>query len=237
MTSARNAMFWEWSAQQYAVPIGLAAEVCEVALNRMYELAHGWKRAGFVHTGRFPSMGPGGVWSNTLWLWTTRETTWSFTGFDPGPWSPRLSTVNHLRALGELRLALTGRELDPQVWTSERLLRRRGAYLWEAGATRDHVHDGEFRDGAGDRWAVEVELTRKRGGGRLAETVRAALEAARTRNLSGVVYFTRGTDVRQGLDTAVAELADAGHGELLHTLDIRDLDQFLSGSNDSKEVS
>ncbi|MBF6329782.1 hypothetical protein [Nocardia transvalensis] len=235
MTTERNAMAWEWLAQQYGASISTVCRLCEVSRPRGYELARTWQQAGFVHTQRMPSEGPGGSWSNELWVWPTRETAWAFLGFDPGPWFPRLTTVAHTRALAELRLTLTGRELDPEVWTSERLLRRE-SNPWRSQCSR-HVHDGWFTDGSGDRWAVEVELSVKSRAGRAVRSLRAALEAAHSENLTGVVYFVRGRAVRRSVDNAARILSEQGQDELLAMLDIRDLDRFLTGTTNSEEAS
>ncbi|MEU7140856.1 helix-turn-helix domain-containing protein [Nocardia sp. NPDC046473] len=237
MSTERNAMAWEWLAQQKGAPIETVAELCGVSRPRIYELVRQWRRAGFVETARMPSQGPNGSWSTSLWVWPTRETGWAFLGFDPGPWFPRVTTVAHVRALAELRLRLTGTALDPLVWTSERLLRHRDPGLREAGRRYLHVHDAEFSDSSGVRWALEAELTRKKGADRLATVVRTALEAARTRELAGVVYFVRGSAVRAGIDAAVRSLAEAGAAELLQSLDVRDLDEFLTAGTSSEEVS
>ncbi|QIS10634.1 hypothetical protein [Nocardia arthritidis] len=237
MTSERNALALEWIAQQCAVPVSLLAELCQVSRPRAYELTRSWVRSGLVVAERMPSEGPDFSWSNELWVWLTRETAWAYLGFDPGPWRPRVSTAAHVRALAELRFTLTGTAVDPSVWTSERLLRHRDPDSWETGPGRGHVHDAEFRDRSGDRWAVEVELTRKKGDGRAAKVLRASLEAARARGLAGVVYFTRGIAVRAGMNAAIRSLEQAGATDLLASLDVRDLDRTLSGRTDSEEVS
>ncbi|MFC9995838.1 hypothetical protein [Nocardia sp. NPDC127526] len=236
----RDTTLLEWIAQQYGVPIALIGKAAGVRSSQTYAMVHRWKLGGRVHVERIdygaPSSwrrskqfdGPGVVPNGPLWVYTDRETGWGYLGFDPGEWHPKASTAAHLTAVSELRLALTGLETDPEVWTSERLLRR--FVKPEGGQPNPHLHDAWFRDFTDpDKvWAIEVELTRKRGEGRLMRSMAAALDAADRHDLAGVLYFVRGESLRRALDGIAVRLAHQRGIERLLNLEIHDLDATLA---------
>lgn len=212
----------EWLAQMQGAPLDVIADLLGVSQSRAYGITNRWASADAAQAGRVAMGGPG--WSGPRWVWPTRETAWSMLGVDPGPWMPRPSTAAHVRAVGELRLRLTGASTDTDVWMPERLLRRRHQGQRVRGVKVPHVHDGWFTDPTGARWAVEVELSRKTDAGRLVAMVGAAVEEARACGLAGVVYFTRGPGVARGVSAAKEQLSDR---DLAVDLVIRDLDEVL----------
>ncbi|WP_330178995.1 hypothetical protein OHB26_21060 [Nocardia sp. NBC_01503] len=133
-----------------------------------------------------------------------------------------------MTAITELRLALTGLDTNPEVWTSERLLRRR----IKATGTEptDRIHDAWFRDFTDpDRvWAIEVELSRKFGDGRLLRAMTAALDTAERHGLAGVLYFVRGASLFRAVEDTAARLAHKRGVESLANLEIHDLDTTLT---------
>ncbi|MFI6867580.1 hypothetical protein [Nocardia sp. NPDC050406] len=230
----------EWIAQQYAVPLSLLM----TAMNRRQRAAYGFakklKDAGRAHVVRIDYGSPGPWRRSTnfdetdamphgpLWLYLTREINWGYLEFDPGEWHPKASTAAHLTAVSELRLALTGLNTDPEVWRSERLLRR--LTKTEPGQPGSHIHDAWFQDFTDpDKvWAIEVELSRKRGEGRLMRSVAAALDAADHHGLAGVLYFARGESLRRALDGIATRLAHQRGVDRLLNLEIHDLDATLA---------
>ncbi|WP_282779962.1 hypothetical protein [Nocardia sp. CC201C] len=230
----------EWTAQQYGLPLSLLMTMMQRRPRTAYAFAKRLKDAGRAQVSRV-GYGSPGPWRRSkhfdtadetphgpLWLYPTREIAWGYLGFDPGEWHPKPSTAAHLTAVSELRLALTGLETDPEIWTSERLLRR--IVKPEAGQPSSHLHDAWCRDFTDpDKvWAIEVELSRKRGEGRLLRSVSAALEAADRHDLAGVLYFVRGESLRRALEGVAAQLAHRRGVDVLANLEIHDLDLTLA---------
>ncbi|WP_153414465.1 hypothetical protein [Nocardia macrotermitis] len=220
--------------------MSLIGQVEQIGSSQLHEMVKRWKSVGRVLVERVDYGAPG-RWRNSkhfdepgavpqgpLWVYMTREGAWGYLDFDPGAWWPKPTTVAHLTALTELRLALTGLETDPEVWTSERLLRRR--LRTESGQLGAHVHDAWFQDiGDPDKvWAIEVELSRKFGAGRLMAAMARALDAADRHELAGVLYFVRGEALRRAVESTGTRLAHKRGVERLSNLEIHDLDTTLS---------
>ncbi|WP_156161830.1 hypothetical protein [Nocardia vulneris] len=236
----RETLLQEWMSQQYCIPFWLAGKALGIRSTQVYEIMRRLKLAGRIHVTRI-DIGSPGLWHKSkhfdapdtvpygpLWAYMARETAWGYLGFDPGEWEPRASTAAHLTAVSELRLAVTGMDTDPEVWTSERLLRR--MLKDERGQLVSHLHDAWYRDAADpDKvWAVEVELTRKFGAGRLLRSVSAALAAADQHDLAGVLYFVRGEGLRRAIESVRDQIARDRGVEQLDNFEIHDLDVTLS---------
>lgn len=237
--SARDSLLLEWSAQQYGVSIPTLAIAAGVRLRRAYDIAKRWKLAGWANVARI-DVGSAGPWRRSnhfddptvvphgpLWVYPTRETAWGYLNFDPGEWRPTPSTLAHLTAVSQLRLALTGVDTDPEVWTSERLLRRTGKP--HGGKPASHVHDAWFQDltDPDKMWAIEVELTRKFGAGRLMRSVSAALTEAQRHKLAGVLYFVRGEVLRNAVQVAASRLTQQRGPDAAASVEVHDLDETL----------
>ncbi|WP_327141349.1 hypothetical protein [Nocardia sp. NBC_01327] len=205
-----------------------------------HTMARRLKESGQVHLTRLDYGSPG-PWRHSthfddvevvpqgpLVIYPTRETAWGYLDFDPGEWRPRPSTAAHMTAVTELRLALTGMQTDPEVWTSERLLYRH--LNSDPGQPNGHIHDAWFQDFTDpDKvWAIEVELSRKRGAGRLAAAMTAALDAADRHELAGVLYFVRGETLRRAVEGTATRIAHKRGMESLPNLEIHDLDATLA---------
>ncbi|UGT45163.1 hypothetical protein LTV02_17990 [Nocardia yamanashiensis] len=229
----------EFTAQQYGLSFDTLNKVVGKGPRVASKLARRLKKAGRVQVVRIDYGSPG-PWRNSpnfdapdlvphgpLWIYPTREIAWGYLEFDPGEWHPKASTAAHLTAVTELRLALTGLDTDPQVWTSERLLRRQ--LKTDTGRPDGHIHDGWFRDFADpDKvWAVEVELSRKFGQGRLLRAVTTALETAERQELAGVLYFVRGAGLLRAVEGVAARIAHQRNLDRLSNLEIHDLDATL----------
>ncbi|MGX1774787.1 hypothetical protein ACWIGW_21920 [Nocardia brasiliensis] len=236
----RETLLQEWMSQQYGIPFSLVSRALGVRSSQAYEIMRRLKLANRVHVTRI-DVGSPGVWHRSkhfdapdavpygpLWVYPTREIAWGYLDFDPGEWEPRASTAAHLTAVSELRLAVTGMDTDPEVWTSERLLRR--MLKDDRGQLVSHLHDAWYRDAADpDKvWAVEVELTRKFGAGRLLRSVSAALAAVDRHDLAGVLYFVRGEGLRRAIESVRDQIARDRGVEQLDNFEIHDLDVTLS---------
>lgn len=230
--------FLEFAAQERGMALSVMAEALGRSLRGARETAWRLKQAGQIEVTRLDYGSPG-PWrrsrfdspesdtSGPLWIYVLREIVWSYIDFDPGPWQPRSSTAAHMTAVTRLRLALTGMDTDPEAWTSERLLYHQ---LKNGGAGGGHVHDAWFRDFADPDqvWAIEVELSRKRGAGRLLAAMSGAVEVAEREGLAGVLYFVRGEALRHAVEATAQRLAHKRGVESLPNLEIHDLDATLA---------
>lgn len=236
----RETRFLEFVSQERGMSLAVMAKAIDRSVRTAHNMARRLVQSGQVHMTRLDYGSPG-PWRQSknfdaadttphgpLVLYPTRETAWGYLGFDPGEWLPRPSTAAHMTAVTELRLALTGMDTDPEVWTSERLLYHR--LRTENGQPGGHVHDAWFQDFADpDKvWAVEVELSRKRGAGRLIAAMTAALDAAERHDLAGVLYFVRGERLRRAVDTVRTQIAHKRGVESLPNFEIHDLDATLA---------
>ncbi|MEV6098657.1 hypothetical protein [Nocardia sp. NPDC051981] len=230
----------EFIAQQYGLSFDTLTKAIGKGPRAASKLAQRLKKTGRAEVARVDCGSPG-PWRNSanfddpgevphgpLWIFSERPIAWGYLEFDPGEWRPKASTTAHLTAVTELRLALTGLDTDPRVWTSERLLRRR--LKSETGRVEVHIHDAWVRDftDADKVWAVEVELSRKFGEGRLARALSAALDAADRSELAGVLYFVRGAGLRRAVEVAATRLAHQRDVDHLPNLEIHDLDITLA---------
>ncbi|MEV0292589.1 hypothetical protein [Nocardia sp. NPDC050710] len=242
----RDTRIEEFCAQQYGMSLTTLMKAMERSQRSAYKLAKRLHEAGRVHVTRLDYGSPG-PWRRSeqfddstvaphgpLWIYLRREIAWGYLEFDPGEWQPKASTAAHLTAVTELRLALTGMETDPEVWTSERLLRRR--FKSENGLPGSHISDGWFQDFADPdkTWAIEVELSRKFGDGRLMRSMTAALNTAERHELAGVLYFVRGEGLRRAVEGVAARMARQRGVERLLNLEIHDLDATLARNEVNK---
>ena len=238
--TARDQLFLEWLVQQYGSPLDVVARWYGVKRSRVYEIVAKLEDLGKIE--RTQAYGEvASTKQGPLWVIPTRATAHSMLGSDPGPWTVRPSTAAHVRAVGELRLALTGTTTNPESWRSERILRREAAAAntsREIGAPMPYCHDGLFTDDSGKVWAVECELSLKKGAGRMESTLMTSLEAARqlqasidytARGVSGVIYFCRGETVRGHVERAINRVSSEHGGDRAKGLHVRDLDTILAG--------
>jgi len=163
--TARDALFLEFMAHQYGMPMDLVAQAAGVSMPRAYALVSRWKKAGWVSTGRVDA-GP-------TWVWPTRAMATQYLGWDAPAWRPLASMTPHVRAVAAVRLHQVG--LDPTRWISERTLRHEGGYRVK-GQREPHLPDGVEILADGRRVLVEVELTAK-SPGRYLEPARQTFEA------------------------------------------------------------
>ncbi len=110
---------------------------------------------------------------------------------------PALKKLNHLRAINEARILLTSR-LPQGTWICERMLWRQSRGD-DVRRVPDAVFEVRRDDGPLERWAIEVELTRKK-----AAELRAVV-AKHSRDYDAVVYLCSGTVARLMGDLKLSE--------------------------------
>ncbi|WP_378679646.1 hypothetical protein [Nocardia sp. GCM10030253] len=190
----------------------LVAEMLEVSINRAYRISAKWAAAKLISSKRIrPVPGPS-------WIFPTKSSAEALLGRPVRYWVPTPKMAAHTKAVLQLRLALTGTDLDR--WVSERLLRSESGPV-KSGESRPHIHDGRYFTSAGDLWAVEVELTAKSIAA-ARTSVFQALRVAQTADCTGLTYYCRGEAVKsvvrtaaKGLDTATTELRLVDFDEFL----------------------
>ncbi|MFE3057119.1 hypothetical protein [Nocardia sp. NPDC059239] len=202
------------TAEQWGGPRDVIAEMLGVSLNRGYRITAKWEAAGMISPKRVrPVPGPS-------WVFPTKGAASALLGRSVRYWVPTPKMAAHTKAAFQLRLALTG--MDLERWISERTLRAE-APIVAAGQPRPHIHDGRYYDSAGDLWAVEVELTAKNIAEARSSVVRARLTAERA-GCAGLTYYCRGEAVKTVVRSAAAGL-DLSSGPKLTLVD---LDEFLA---------
>ncbi|WP_280431560.1 hypothetical protein [Nocardia brasiliensis] len=175
-------------AEMYGAPLDRVAAMLGVSMPSTYRCVSRWRNAGMASKLRVrPVPGP-------AWVFTTRSATEALLDIPARYWTPTPKMAAHVTTTLDLRVALTG--LDLERWISERELRSQVGRVKE-GQTKPHIHDGRFYDDQGRLWAVEVELTAKN----LAQAkvaVAKAKQAAKLADCAGIIYYckTEWTDSR-----------------------------------------
>jgi hypothetical protein len=144
--------------EMQGTPYDLLAGYLDVRDDRLRAIVARWRKAGYAQTGR---LGPG-----PAWLWLTRSGL-AVTGLHYAAGTPSLGRLAHLRAVLAVRLSLEAGEAwetGHAHWRSERRLRAAMSGRVPSG----HVPDAEVSwpgipgsPYAGERWAIEAELTPK----------------------------------------------------------------------------
>ncbi len=183
-------------AEMYGAPRDVVAYMLGVSRSRTYRITARWEAAHMISANRVRPV-PGSVW-----VYPTRSACEALLGRAVRYWVPTPKMAAHTRAVLELRLALTGLDLDR--WISERSMRAEVGVV-KAGEPRPHIHDGRYITTAGDVWAVEVELTAKSAAAARA-SVAAALQVARRADCAGLTYYCRGEAVKNTVNAAAAGL-------------------------------
>ncbi|WP_280450165.1 hypothetical protein [Nocardia brasiliensis] len=201
-------------AENYGAQIDVVAEMLRVSISRAYRITAKWTAAGMISEKRLrPVLGPS-------WIFPTRSAAEALLGRPVRYWVPTPKMAAHTRAVLELRLALTGMDLDR--WTSERQLRSEVGLL-KAGQLRPHIHDGRYLTSGGELWAVEVELTAKSIGA-ARNSVAQAWQTAQRAECAGLTFYCRGEAVKNVIRTVAAGL-NLSDGP---TLTLTDLDDVLA---------
>lgn len=201
-------------AEMYGAPMDVVAEMLGVSINRAYRIAARWKAANMISAKRArPVPGP-------TWVFPSKSAAEALLGRSVRHWVPTPKMAAHTKAVLQLRLALTGTELDR--WISERMLRSDAGMVQE-GQARPHIHDGRYYTTAGDLWAVEVELTAKSIAA-ARSSVFQALRVAKAAECVGLRYYCRGEAVKTVIRTAASGL----NADDLPQLRLVDLDEFLA---------
>lgn len=144
-----------------------------------------WERAGLVKSKKF-------FYRKPPWVWLTAHGLRQM-GLDYKPKDPKVSMLNHMHDINEVRVRIE-RQLGPEAtWRSERALRKE-----RHGDKVYHVPDGEVRY-QGGFFAVEIELTQK-ASDRIEAIVRK-LEA----QYDGVWFFVSDT-ARRPVESTVKKI-------------------------------
>ncbi|WP_433714469.1 hypothetical protein ACQP2U_10345 [Nocardia sp. CA-084685] len=199
-------------AEMYGAPLELVAQMLGVSRSRAYRIVARWQAARMISDNRVRPV-PGSVW-----VYPTRSAAEALLGRSVRHWVPKPKMAAHTLAVLELRLALTGMDLDR--WIPERQLRSEVGLL-KAEQSRPHIHDGRYITAAGDLWAVEVELTAKSIAAARTSVARA-LHVAEHVNCAGLTYYCRGEAVKNVIRAASAGLSKGPK------LTLRDLDELLA---------
>ena len=201
-------------AEMYGAPLELVAQMLGVSRSRAYRIVARWEAARMISDNRVRPV-PG-----SAWVYPTKSAAEALLGRSVRHWVPKPKMAAHTLAVLELRLALTGLDLDR--WISERQLRSEVGLL-KAGQPRPHIHDGRYVSDAGDLWAVEVELTAKSISAARASVVQA-LHVAERANCAGLKFYCRG-EATKNVIRAVAAGLDLSTGP---KLTLNDLDEVLA---------
>ncbi|MBF6236640.1 hypothetical protein IU474_06050 [Nocardia otitidiscaviarum] len=201
-------------AEMYGAPFDLVAYMLGVSRSRAYRIVARWQKANMISANRVRPV-PG-----SMWVYPTKSACEALLDRKVRHWVPKPQMAAHTLAVLQLRLALTGLDLDR--WISERALRAEVGMV-AAGQARPHIHDGRYLTGGGDLWAVEVELTAKSiAAARTA--VRQARHVAQQADCAGLTYYCRGDAVKNVIREAAKGL-DLSTGPKLRLMD---LDEFLA---------
>ncbi|MEU6564361.1 hypothetical protein [Nocardia nova] len=201
-------------AEMYGAPMDVVAEMLGVSINRAYRITAKWEAAHLISANRSrPTPGPS-------WVFPTKSAAEALLGRPVRYWVPTPKMAAHVKAVFQLRLALTG--MDLERWTSERLLHAEVG-VTPVGQSRPHIHDGRYINDAGERWAVEVELTAKDAAAARGAVLRARQVAERAECV-GLAYYCRGEAVKNVIRAASAGL-DPTAGPRMK---LRDLDEALA---------
>lgn len=166
-------------AEQYGASLDRVARMLGVSMPSAYRKSAKWRAAHLVSNLKIrPVPGP-------TWVFPTRAATEALLPFYAKYWTPSPKMAAHVQTVLDVRLALTG--LDLQRWISERELRSQVGPV-KAGQSRPHIHDGRFYDDQGRLWAVEVELTAKNEAA-ARTAVAKAIAAAESADCAGVLYI------------------------------------------------
>ncbi|MEU4343110.1 hypothetical protein AB0H00_17840 [Nocardia sp. NPDC023852] len=206
-------------AEMYGAPLDLVAYMLGVSRSRASRIVAKWQKAHMISDNRVRPV-PGSVW-----VYPTKSAAEALLGRPVRYWVPTPKMAAHTLAVLQLRLALTGLDLDR--WISERSLRAEVG-LVKAGQPRPHIHDGRYITSSGELWAVEVELTAKSSAA-ARTSVAQALHVARRAGCAGLTYYCRGEGVKNVVRTAAAGL-DLSDGPKLR---LDDLDERLAKKAES----
>ncbi|MFE2999362.1 hypothetical protein ACFXG4_30685 [Nocardia sp. NPDC059246] len=199
-------------AEMYGAPLDLVVAMLGVSRSRAYRIVAKWQNAHMISANRVRPV-PG-----SAWVYPTKSACEALLDRSVRYWVPTPKMAAHTKAVLQLRLALTGMDLDR--WISERALRAEVGMV-AAGQARPHIHDGRYLTGAGDWWAVEVELTAKSIAAARSSVAQAVLVAQRA-DCAGLAYYCRGDAVKNVIRTAAAGL-DLPGGPQMRLVDLDEL--------------
>ncbi|NKY56975.1 hypothetical protein [Nocardia flavorosea] len=203
-------------AEMYGAPMDRVAALLGVKMTNAYRAVAKWRAMGMVSDVNVrPVPGP-------AWVFPTRIAVETLLPFHANYWTPTPKMAAHVTASFDVRLALVGTDLER--WVSERELRSQVGPA-KAGQARPHIHDGRYWDEQDRLWAVEVELSQKKGAA-VKTAVARAKRAAEAADCAGVLYFCKAGETHNGILSAARTLASMP-GPPVRVID---LNEVLHGS-------
>lgn len=199
-------------AEMYGAPLDVVARMLGVSMPNTYRHVDRWRKAKLVSGLKVrPVPGP-------TWVFPTRSAVEALIGISPQYWTPTPKMAAHTQTVLEVRLALTG--LDLERWICERRLRSEVGRV-KVGQSRPHIHDGRYYDDQGRLWAVEVELTAKNAAAAKIAVAKAK-QAAGKADCAGVLYFCRTPEIRNVITSAAHSTTDIA-GPAIRVVDLNDV--------------
>ncbi|WP_328410968.1 hypothetical protein [Nocardia sp. NBC_00403] len=212
----------QWIAEMRGVPMTVLAALLSTSENNAYRVWRRLRKAGLVldvHEQLRPVPGPS-------WVVPTAPIASKLLQFEVDEWLPRPKDARHHEMVALTRLALAGNEIgSDDGWISERLLWHANAGQVPLGASRPHLHDGQWTDNLGRLHAIEVELTRK-GSSDARTTLAAAYKAAAQVKAHDLIYYCDSPEVATRVRAAASVLPQPGPGD--PGLLVKDLNQLLN---------
>ena len=195
ITTPRDVAILKWINEQQAISIDhlqiLMARITEnkdqlkdtkaVQLSGASKAITRWLKMNYVETAKI---------NNRVWIWCSAKAI-KILDLDYGYYEPTL--YNHMHEVNKVRLYHEGRKIE---WTPERYIRKTQG---KGHRLSQHFPDGEiiYR---GNRYAIEVELSQKRGAdkNKIAENYKLALikmQNGKNKGLfgyhyEGLIYYT-----------------------------------------------
>ncbi|WP_280232289.1 hypothetical protein [Nocardia cyriacigeorgica] len=217
----------QWLAEMYGAPMNVVAELLGTSETNAYRVVGRWRDAGLVSDDPMrPVPGP-------MWVVPTAAAASSLLGFTVQRWVPGPKDARHVTLTARARIALAGREIGEDSWSSERILRREANRKTPFGSSepRAHLHDGHWTDDLGRLHAIEIELTRK-GSADIRDTVSAAYAEAKKAGADSLIYYCATDEVRTRVQTTAQKTLRpvAGDPEFV----VRPLDGLLNVKNNDQ---
>ncbi|MGW4247982.1 hypothetical protein [Nocardia sp. NPDC004722] len=189
-------------AEHYGAPLDQVALVLETSIANTRRIVRKWRECGLM--AEIPVKPVPGM----SWVYPTAKSAEELLGHPVRYWKPTPKNANHVLMVLRVRLAVVGNGVGN--WVSERTLRYEVSVPNQRGVRRPHIHDGRYTTGAGELWAIEVELSEKNSAD-ARDAVHRAYQTAQAAHCDGLIYYCGDQRIRdlintsaQGLQTSLA---------------------------------